>query len=374
MNFRELNHKKNFWLSAQKTRFSKFLFDNKNNNHYSPSAAKTIKKILFLRHDNKFGDMIVSTIFYKNLKQLLPQAQITVLCGPATKIILENNKNVSAVYTYKKGWSNTVTLGLKLRKEKFDLIIDIDKELTAQTILLIRLIRARFVFGFNRDGYGIYNIKKTYTYGKEHISKIYKKVLEDLKIAPKDFEFDFNYSLPVPKTSTNLAQQVIKYLSKEGANKQKPLVIFNPFASSKHRHLTPLQAVETAQELKDYNFLIIGPSTALEKFLPDNQFKPNNLFLVPQHLAKQGGIMLSIALLREADYLISPDTYIVHAARALNKPQLCIYRGNDKENIITWGPYTDNAVIAESTTDNKDLSSKTIIENFLKLVKKDAKH
>lgn len=366
MNFRELNHKKNFWLRAQKTRFSKFLFDKKNNNHYSPSAAKTIKKILFLRHDNKFGDMIVSTAFYKNLKQLLPQAKITVLCGPATKIILENNKNVSAIYTYKKGWLTTVKLGRKLRKEKFDLIIDIDKELTAQTILLIRLINARFVFGFNREGYGIYNIKKTYTYGKEHISKIYKKVIDDLKIAPKDFEFDFSYFLPVPKSSTSLAQQVIKQLSKEGLDKQKPLVIFNPFASSKHRCLTPLQAIETAQELQNYNFLIIGPSKALKYFLPNNQFKPNNLFLVPQNLAKQGGIMLSISLLREANYLISPDTYIVHAAAAFNKPQICVYRGKDKENITTWGPNSAKAVIVESITDNKDLSSKKIIENFIK--------
>ena len=368
MNFRELNHKKNFWLRAQKTRLSKFLFDKKNNNHYSPSAAKTIKKILFLRHDNKFGDMIVSTVFYKNLKQLLPQAQITVLCGPATKVILENNKNISSVYTYKKGWLNTVKLGLKLRKEKFDLLIDIDQELTAQTILLIRLINARFVFGFNREGYGIYNIKKTYTHGKEHISKIYKKVLDDLKIAPKNFEFDFSYSLPVPKASTNLAQQVIKHLSKEGLDKQKPLVIFNPFAASKHRCLTALQAVEIAMNLPGYNFLVIGPAQQLKYFLPNNELKPKNLFLVPYEFAQKGGINLSLALLKTADFLITPDTALVHAANALNKPQLCIYRGTDKSNILKWGPNTNNAIILESKTDNKDVPVQTIISEFSKLV------
>ena len=371
MNFRELNHKKNFWLRAQKTRLSKFLFDKKNNNHYSPSTAKTIKKILFLRHDNKFGDMIVSTVFYKNLKQVLPQAQIAVLSGPATKIILENNKNVSSVYTYKKGWLNAIKTGLKLRKENFDLIIDTDKELTAQTILLIRLIRARFVFGFNRDGYGIYNIKKTYTYDKEHISRIYKKVIEDLKIAPKDFEFDFNYYLPIPKTSTNLAQQVIKQLSKKGLDKQKPLVIFNPFAASKHRCLTALQAVEVAMDLPNYNFLVIGPAKQLKYFLPNNKLKPGNLLSVPYEFAQKGGVNLSLALLKTADFLITPDTALVHAANALNKPQLCIYRGTDKLNILKWGPNTNNAIILESKTDNKDLPSKMITENFIKLTNKE---
>lgn len=369
MNFRELNHKKNFWLRAQKTRLSKFLFDKKNTNHYSPSAAKTIKKILFLRHDNKFGDMIVSTVFYKNLKNLLPQAEIHVVSGTATKTIIENNKNISAIYPYKNGWLNAVKLGLKLRKQKFDLIIDIDKELNAQTILLIRLINARFVLGFNRDGYGIYNIKKSYTYNKEHISKIYENVLKELKIMPKEYNFDFSYSLFISKDSAKAADKILKTLAKDGLKNNKPLVILNPFAASKHRCLSQLQAVEIAQALKDYNFLVIGPADKLKHFLPNNNLKPANLFVTPYELSKQGGINLSLALLKTADFLISPDTALVHAATALNKPQLCIYRGTDEENIIMWGPNANNARILRSETDNKNLPSKIITENFLKLIK-----
>lgn len=365
MNFREFNHKKNFWLRAQKTRLAKFLFDKKNENRFTPSAVKTIKKVLFLRHDNKMGDMIVSTVFYNNLIKVLPQTKIYVLAGPNTKNLLTENKNVYKVYSYKKGWLNAIKTGLKLRKEKFDLLIDIDQELIAPTILLIRLINARFVFGFNRDGYGIYNIKKTYVYGKEHISNIYKKVIDGLKIA-KDFQFDFNYFVLIPKASVNLAQQVLKHLYKEGLKKENPLVIFNPFAASKHRCLTALQAVETAQNLPDYNFLVIGPAQQLKYFLPNNEFKPKNLFLLPQDFAKQGGIYLSIALLEQADFLISPDTYIIHAATALNKPQLALYR-KDKGNQAVWGPNSKKSLILEGEGDNKFIPSKQIVESFLKL-------
>ena len=366
MNLRELNHKRILWTRKQKTNLSKLLFDKKNDNHFSPSQIKTVKKILFLRHDNKLGDMIVSTVFYKNLKNLLPKAEIHVVSGPATKVIIENNKNISAIYPYKKGWLSALKLGLKLRKKNFDLVIDIDRLLTAQTVLLIRLINARFVFGFNMGGYGIYNIKKSYNYGQEHISNIYKKIIDELKLAPKDYEFDYNYSLFIPKDRIKSAEKVLKTLAKEGFDRNKPLVIFNPFAASKHRSLSTFQAKEIAQNLPDYNFLTVGPENKLKNFLtPD---KPKNLFSVPPELAKQGGVNLSLALLKMADFLITPDTYIVHAANAFNKPQLCIYRSIDQENIRLWGPNSDKALILEAITDNKNIPAKTIVENFKKLV------
>ncbi len=368
MNLRELNHKRILWTRKQKTLFSKFLFDKKNNNHFSPSQIKSIKKILFLRHDNKMGDMIVSTVFYKNLKNLLPGAEISVVSGTATKTIIENNKNISAIYPYNKSWFNAFKLGQKLRKEKFDLVIDIDRELSHKTVLLLRLINARFVFGFNRDGYGLYNIKKHYNYGQEHISNVYKKIIEELKLVPKDYQFDYNYYLFIPKEITKLADKVFKTLSKEGLDSKKSLVIFNPFAASKHRSLTAKQALEVAQTLPDYNFLIIGPEKKLKNFLPTD--KPKNLFTVPPKFAKDGGINLSLALLKTADFLISPDTYIVHAAVALNKPQLCIYRAANQENIRLWGPNSDKALILESESNNKDLPAKTITDSFKKLVNK----
>ena len=371
MNLRELNHKKNFWIRKQKTLLAKFLFDKKNNNHFSPSQIKTIKKILFLRHDNKFGDMIVSTVFYKNLKNLLPNAEIHVVSGPATKTIIENNKNISAIYPYKKSWVNAFKLGQKLRKENFDLVIDIDKVLTAQTVLLLRLIRARFVFGFNRDSYEIYNIKRHYNYGQEHISNIYKKIVDELKLTPKDYNFDFTYSLYIPKKVTKLAEKVLKTLAKNGLENSKPLVIFNPFSASKHRSLSAVQAKEIAQNLPDYNFLVVGPGNKLKNFLYAG--KPKNLFTVPPQFAKQGRVNLSLALLKMAYFLITPDTYIVHAAVAFDKPQLCMYRGIDKENIRLWGPNSDKALILEAEADNKDVPAKTIIENFKKLVEKNVK-
>ena len=358
MTFREWNRKKNLWLRAKKAQLAKFLLDRKSPEHYSPSAFKSIKKVLFLRYDDKLGDMIISTISFHNLKTLFPKIFIGVITGNNAAKIIENNKDVDKIYFYKRSWFKILKLGLALRKEKYDLVIDIDREPTAQSIFLLRLIKARFTFGFNRAGYKLYNINKTYQWNSGHITKLHKAVFEGLKILPRDYKFDFRYILPLPKESVKLAEKIIKPLKKEG----EKLIIFNPFAASRRRCFSAKQALEIAALLKNYQILIIGPADKLKTFFKGEKALPANLALVSQENALKGGILLNIALLKQADILISPDTYIVHAANAFNKKQICVYLSSDQENIILWGPNSQNATLLENkNTYNKDFDLKEIV-------------
>ena len=362
MTFREWNRKKNLWLRAKKAQLAKFLLDRKSPAHYSPSAFKSIKKVLFLRHDNKLGDMIVSTISFHNLKALYPKIHLAVITGPSAKTIIENNKDVNQIYIYKRSWFKILKLGLALRKEKYDLVIDIDREPTAQSIFLLRLIKARFTFGFNRDGYKLYNINKPYTWSNGHITKLHKAVFEGLKILPRNYDFDYRYILPLPKESVKLAEKIIKPLKKEG----EELIIFNPFAASKRRCFSAAQALEITKQLPKYKILVIGPADNLKTFFKDYNDLPDNLTLVSQDNALKGGILLNIALLKQTDILITPDTYIVHAANAFNKKQICVYLSSDQENIILWGPNSQNATLLENkNTYNKDFDIKEITKQLL---------
>lgn len=362
MTFREWNRNKNLWLRAKKAQLAKFLFDRKSPTHYSPSAFKSIKKVLFLRYDNKLGDMIVSTISFHNLKALYPKIHLAVITGPNAKTIIENNKDVDQIYIYKRNWLKILKLGLALRKEKYDLVIDIDREPTAQSIFLLRLIKARFIFGFNRNGYKLYNINKPYKWNSAHITKLHKAVFEGLKILPRDYVFDYRYILPLPKESVKLAEKVIKPLKKEG----EKLIIFNPFAASHRRCFSAKQALEIAKLLPKYKILIIGPAGNLKTFFRGYNDLPGNLTLVSQENALKGGILLNIALLKQADILITPDTYIVHAASAFEKKQICVYLSSDQENITLWGPNSQNAVLLENQhTYNKDFNLKELVKELL---------
>lgn len=361
MSLREWNRNRNLWMRAKKAQIAKFLFDRKSPAHYSPSAFKSVKKVLFLRYDNKIGDMIVSTVAFHNLKALYPKIYIGVITGNNAKTVIENNKDVDRVYIYKKSWLKIIKLGLALRKEKYDLVIDIDKEPTAQSIFLLRLIKARFTFGFNREGYKLYNINKPYKWNSGHVTKLHKAVFEELKILPKNYNFDFRYILPLPKESVKLAEKIIKPLKKEG----KELIIFNPFTASHRRSFSVKQTLQIATLLPKYNILVIGPANKLKTFLKEEKPLPANLHLISQENALKGGIMLNITLVKQADILITPDTYIVHAASAFDKKQICLYQSYDQENIRFWGPNSQNAIILENThTYNKDFDIKEVTQTI----------
>lgn len=78
MTFRELNRRKNIYLRRLKARVVKWLLDKPNPNCFSPKDLPSIRKVLFLRNDNKLGDMIVSTFSFRELKKQLPSVEISV--------------------------------------------------------------------------------------------------------------------------------------------------------------------------------------------------------------------------------------------------------------------------------------------------------
>ncbi len=362
MDLKAYNRKMNLWMRAKKAQIAKFLLDRKSKEHFSPSAFKTIKKVLFLRHDDKLGDMIVSTVAFHNLKTLYPNIFIGVITGKNASEIVENNKDVDQVYIYIKKLARILKLGLALRKEKYDLVIDIDREPTAQSIFLLRLIKARFTFGFNRAGYKLYNINKSYQWNSGHITKLHKAVFEGLKILPRDYKFDFRYILPLPKESVKLAEKIIKPLKKE----REKLIIFNPFAAARRRCFSAKQALDVANLLPKYKILVIGPQSKLKNFFKGYNNLPSNLHILDYKNTQKNKIWLNIALLKHADTIITPDTYVVHAASAFDKKQICVYFSEDKENLIVWGPNSKNATLLENEkTDNKDFELQKQIKNYI---------
>ncbi len=50
--------------------------DKQNLNSFTPEKVKEFKHIVFLHNDNKFGDLIISQIAYREFKKLFPQVKI----------------------------------------------------------------------------------------------------------------------------------------------------------------------------------------------------------------------------------------------------------------------------------------------------------
>ena len=91
---------------------------------------KNIKKILILKND-KIGDMIVSSGFIREIRKAYPQAKITLIASEANRNLIEKSnyydKMLTLNYTLTnyKEFKDFLKMALKLRRDHFDLGIDI---------------------------------------------------------------------------------------------------------------------------------------------------------------------------------------------------------------------------------------------------------
>lgn len=356
MDFRAWNRKKNLMLRELKARAARFVLDTANPHKFTLQELPAIRKVLFLRHDNKLGDMIVSTLSFRELKKLLPQAEIFVIAGPAAAKLIENNPYVNHIFLYKKNLHSVWKLGKRLQQEKFDLFIDLDHKPSLESLLLLRLIRPRFAFGFNRGNIRMYNITAPLDFARFHVTQWHQKMMETLGILPPGTAFDASYDLFLPQQAQEEAARFLKTLPPG-----RKTVVFNPFAASKHRCFSFAQAKQAAELLPQANVILVGPPDALNAFGRGEKF-PENLFAAPQEICRAHGVWTSVALLAQADLLISPDTYIVHAAAALKKPLCSPFT---PINQTTWKPYGENFMLSvPEGTEFNTIDMKQLLKNI----------
>ena len=84
-------------------------------------------KILVIQQ-KMIGDVLVSSILCNNLRIAYPDAQIDYLVYESTIAVLEGNTAISNLILYNKSYRKSrikiLKLGLKIRKEKYDIVID----------------------------------------------------------------------------------------------------------------------------------------------------------------------------------------------------------------------------------------------------------
>lgn len=335
MNLRALNRKKNLALRAFKAKVAKSVFDSKNTNIFKKENVSIIKKICFLRNDNKIGDMIVATSVFKEFKKAIPNVEISVVTGPACKSIVLHNPNVNKIFVYKRNLRAIYKLGKTLQQEHFDLYIDMDKANTFESLFLLWLTKPKYAFGFNRQNYKMYNITCDFDFNKHHITEWYQQLFNCLGL---DSYTNLSYELFLSEQEENNAKMFLQSLP------SRPTILINAFAGSQQRCLTVEQIQTLVKNLKDYNCVLIGPKNRMQNFISNVDW-PSNFYHSPFDFS----LYDIFALIKLADLLISPDTSYVHAASAFNTKQVAIYNKDDVINTLVWKPLGDNSHLVYAT-------------------------
>ena len=104
---------------------------------------KKSKSVLILKYD-RIGDMVVTTPIFRELKHAYPNIEISVLASQANKDVIKYNPYVDDIYiNYKNNIFTDLPTLLKLRKEKFDVCIELDHSVIPHAIIRLKIINSK---------------------------------------------------------------------------------------------------------------------------------------------------------------------------------------------------------------------------------------
>jgi len=288
---------------------------------------KNIKKILCIK-PRGIGDIVLSTIILDDLKKYFPAAEIHYLTETFAKDSLANNPLVLKIHTMDKT-EFVLKVAARLRKEKYDLIIDLWSNPRSAQITFLTHAKYRVGFSYRGRRYA-YNILGTSDKGEHHSAEHNLELLKALRIEITSKRIHFYVS----KEDDNWAKE---YMITNLPSRKKIVGIIpsGGWASKRCDAAKWVEICNTMKEKYDVVFLILwGPGDEA-----DAEFIKNSL-ADEAVLGHETNIGKLSALIKNCDIVIANDSGPMHIAAALGVPTLGIF---GPTNPKAHGPYSPNS-------------------------------
>lgn len=293
-------------------------------------AKPTNKRICILRHDGKLGDSITATGFLHELTSSGFKVDLIVSRGQGW--LFQGISGVT-IHELSKGFFPALKLLFMLWNQSFDVLINTTHVMKARTVMLTALIAANRKISFACQSDAVFS---------EHLSfnPLTHHILDRFQIAFKvitGFERSLSYHLQIPTKDIQEVDSILKeYQILPGS-----FVVLNSFAGARARNLNFESVKKICQMILDINprvDIVLMANAGDQKILGEwNQIGlPSQVKIV----AKITSFWQNAALIKMSKAVISPDTSIVHAASALKKPLIAIYRPDlgFEKNLKIWAP------------------------------------
>ena len=349
---RKLHKKIKFYLKQFRLFIGRVILDRKPSKEWHRALLPN-SKILFIRHDGKIGDFFVSSFVYREIKKQMPNIHIGILAASETQNLFETNHYIDSLYVVKKRSLFQFWLtGWKIRKEQYDIVIDLTDVLRNRDIVLVRCVNAAINVGYNKAHFKLFNYNVALN--DEHITLDYENAL--LKLGFQ--KIDRHNSLSDIPFSNEL-----EIFYQEKLSKQEYIVI-NFFGVVDYKAFSAKNRLRWLEKIKeaypDKRILVLTYPKVTQE-LKDTL--PSDEYLMYE---KTSTIFDSVRLIKDAALVITPDTSIVHIAATFNKPILAFYMtSNIKKPRRKWLPVNSENVhiyfyrhnINEIDIDNIQLTS-----------------
>jgi heptosyltransferase III len=287
---------------------------------------KNINRILCIK-PRGIGDIILSTIILENLSKFYPSAEIHYLVESFAKDSIIHHPLVSKVISMQKT-EFSLKVALRLRKEKYDLILDLWSNPRSAQITFLTAAKYRAGFSYRGRRYA-YNILATSERGNYHSAEHNLKIIEALNIPIHSkkvnyyiSESDNLYGLEFIKNNFN-ALPVFTIIPAGGWDSKR---------CDKEKWVSICESILLNYKV---NFLILwGPGDETDADFIKSHLKEKAVLAPPTDLNKMA------ALIKNSNLVLANDSGPMHISAALGIPTIGIF---GPTNPLAHGPYSPDS-------------------------------
>lgn len=294
--------------------------------------------LLFIRL-NRIGDALVTTPLFDLIKNQIG-SKIFLLADKKNNFVFRNNPAIDEVIVFKKGLKAFFSINKFIKGNNIDAIIDLHDDVSTTVSFLIVLANVKYKFGLRKSNSNIY------THLVDRLDSKRNHIIHRILNLAKLFSIIVNRNnVSVKFYPTEKEKQIADHQIKKLNPDNKYLIGVNISAGSYARFWGVENYKKLFALLKDFNVEVIIFCSEKE-FNFAKQIADEKL-IYP--ITKEFGIFA--AAIMKLNFLITPDTSVVHIASINKIPLFGLYVKYNTEDMI-WNPYNTDfeAVITEEPT------------------------
>jgi ADP-heptose:LPS heptosyltransferase len=268
----------------------------------------------------RFGDMILATTMFRAIKEKYPCSKLHVIAGRHNYSIIENNPRIDSILIYEKSPLKLLKFIISLRKLKLDYLIDPKDHYSTESSIIARLANSKEKIGYNKLGKKVFTLvvpDESENYNKHYVERCFYTL--------KLFGIEMPKKIPKPELFTY--EDSDKYVKNFIKDNKKTKIVINISASQPDKlwNVNNWKAVISSLNSEKYDLLLT--------FSPQEQTIADELekeFTDKLIIFRSRSMNDVISLVKAGNFLITPDTSLVHVAAAFNYPLICLYNRNEK--------------------------------------------
>lgn len=315
------------------------------------------KSILFLRQD-RIGDLIISTPVFSALRDRFPKSRMDILLSKYNRQAYSLcGKDLDGYFYMKKGFWGFIAAILRIRKVKYDVVIDLTDNASTTSTLILGFCGAKSCLGFNKENRNVYN----YIVNIPSKSEVHIALRLLMLLIPFGIDINKIHNKPIVKLDNSITEDLRETYQ---INKNAIGVIVSGSSKAKFWGFENLNAflIELTRSTERQILIYQTPQypNVSDQLIENRRIK----YLKPGRSIHEFASLVSFSSL-----IITPDTAAIHLGSALGIPQVVMFKvSNRKKFGMPWYPIGVPYKVFEDQKDIKNINPTDVVKATLEFL------